>query len=155
MNGLLAAEGRFYWATSKYSKFFASVSGAVTEQLDAELQLTLGGDNGLRGYPLRYQSGTSRALLTLEQRYYTKWYPFRLFHVGAAAFFDMGRTWGTDVNGFESAGLLKDIGLGLRLGSSRSSFGNVIHIDLAFPLDGAGDDDIDDVQLLVTTKGSF
>ena len=47
------------------------------------------------------------------------------------------------------------LGLGLRLGSSRSSFGNVIHIDLAFPLDGAGDDDIDDVQLLVTTKGSF
>ena len=155
VNGLLGAEGRFYWATSRYSKFFASVSGAVTEQLDPELQLTLGGDNGLRGYPLRYQSGTSRALLTLEQRYYTKWYPFRLFHVGAAAFFDMGRTWGTDVNGFESAGLLKDVGFGLRLGSSRSSFGNVIHIDLAFPLDDAGGDDIDDVQLLVTTKGSF
>jgi hypothetical protein len=29
----------------------------------------------------------------------------------------------------------------------------VIHIDLAFPLDGG--DDIDDVQLLVETKGSF
>jgi outer membrane translocation and assembly module TamA len=155
VNGLLGAEGRFYLETSKYSKFFASVSGAVTEQLDPELQLTLGGDNGLRGYPLRYQAGTARALLTLEQRYYTKWYPFRLFHVGAAAFFDMGRTWGTDVTGAESAGLLKDVGLGLRLGSSRSSFGNVIHIDLAFPLDSAEGDDIDSVQLLVTTKGSF
>jgi hemolysin activation/secretion protein len=150
---LLGAEGRFYWETSKYSKFFASVSGAVSEQLDQELQLTLGGDNGLRGYPLRYQAGTARALLTLEQRYYTKWYPFRLFYVGAAAFFDMGRTWGTDVTGAESAGLLKDVGVGLRLGSSRSSFGNVVHIDLAFPLDG--DDDIDSVQLLVTTKRTF
>ena len=155
VNGLLSAEGRFYWATSKYSKFFASVSGAAAEQLDPELQLTLGGDNGLRGYPLRYQAGTSRALLTLEQRYYTKWYPFRLFHVGAAAFFDMGRTWGTDVTGAGSAGLLKDVGVGLRLGSSRSSFGNVIHIDLAFPLDSAPGDDIDSVQLLVTTKASF
>ncbi len=153
VNGLLSAEGRFYWATSKNSKFFASVSGAAAEQLDQELQLTLGGDNGLRGYPLRYQAGTSRALLTLEQRYYTKWYPFRLFHVGAAAFVDVGRTWGTDVTGAESAGLLKDIGIGLRLGSSRSSFGNVVHIDLAFPLDG--DEDIDSVQFLVTTKGSF
>jgi outer membrane protein assembly factor BamA len=91
--------------------------------------------------------------MTLEQRYYSKWYPFRLFHVGAAAFFDMGRTWGTDVTGFQSSGLLRDVGIGLRLGSSRSSFGNVLHIDLAFPLDGG--DDIDSVQLLVTTKGSF
>jgi outer membrane translocation and assembly module TamA len=153
VNGLLSAEGRFYWQTSKYSKFYASVSGAAAEQLDPELQLTLGGDNGLRGYPLRYQAGTARALLTLEQRYYTKWYPFRLFHVGAAAFFDMGRTWGTDVTGAESAGLLKDVGVGLRLGSSRSSFGNVVHLDVAFPLDG--DKDIDSVQFLVTTKRSF
>ena len=132
---------------------YAAVSGALTEDLDEETQLLLGGDNGLRGYPLRYQAGTARALLTLEQRYYTKWYPFRLFHVGAAAFFDMGRTWGTDVTGLESDGLLKDVGIGLRLGSSRSSFGNVIHIDLAFPLDGG--DDIDSVQLLVQTKASF
>ncbi len=152
-NGLLGAEGRVYWNTTRRSKFYASVSGAVTEQLDAELQLTLGGDNGLRGYPLRYQAGTARGLLTLEQRYYTNWYPFRLFHVGAAAFFDMGRTWGTDVTGARSLGLLKDVGFGLRLGSSRSSFGNVLHIDLAFPLDGT--DDIDQVQLLVQTKRSF
>jgi hypothetical protein len=152
-NGIIGAEGRFYWPTSKHSKFYVAVSGAVTENLDDESQLLLGGDNGLRGYPLRYQAGTARGLLTIEQRYYTKWYPFRLFHVGAAAFFDMGRTWGTDVTGLESDGLLKDVGIGLRLGSSRSSFGNVIHIDLAFPLDGG--DDIDSVQLLVQTKASF
>ena len=153
VNGVVAAEGRYYRATSSRSKFYAAVSGAVTEQLDTEQQLLLGGDNGLRGYPLRYQAGTARALFTVEQRYYTKWYPFRLFHVGAAAFFDMGRTWGRDVTGLESSGLLKDVGVGLRLGSSRSSFGNVLHIDLAFPLDGG--DDIDSVQLLVQTKGSF
>ena len=135
------------------SKFYLDVSGALADDLDAERQLLLGGDNGLRGYPLRYQAGTSRALLTVEERYYTDWYPFHLFYVGAAAFFDVGRTWGTDVTGAESAGWLRDVGIGLRLGSSRSSFGNVIHIDLAFPLDG--DDDIDDVQLLVKTKARF
>jgi hemolysin activation/secretion protein len=129
------------------------MSGALANDLDAERQLLLGGDNGLRGYPLRYQAGTSRALFTVEERYYTDWYPFHLFYVGAAGFFDMGRTWGTDITGAESAGWLRDIGIGLRLGSSRSSFGNVIHIDLAFPLDG--DEDIDDVQLLVETKVRF
>ena len=152
-NGILSAETRYYRQTSKNSKFYALVSGTTTEALDAENQLLLGGDNGLRGYPLRYQAGTSRALLTLEQRYYTGWYPFHLFHVGAAAFFDMGRTWGSDVAASENLGLLKDVGIGLRFGSSRSSFGNVIHVDLAFPLDG--DDSIDSVQLLIETKASF
>ncbi len=153
VNGIVGAEARYYWKTSARSKFFGSVSGTATEQLDQDQQLTLGGDTGLRGYPYAYQAGTSRALLTLEQRYYTKWYPFRLFHVAGAAFFDMGRTWGTDVTGETSLGLLKDVGIGLRLGSSRSAFGNVVHIDLAFPLDGA--DDIDQVQFVVETKGQF
>jgi hemolysin activation/secretion protein len=153
VNGIVGAEARYYWKTSARSKFFGSVSGTATEQLDQDQQLTLGGDTGLRGYPFAYQAGTSRALLTLEQRYYTKWYPFRLFHVAGAAFFDMGRTWGTDVTGATSLGLLKDVGIGLRLGSSRSAFGNVVHIDLAFPLDGT--DDIDQVQFVVETKGQF
>ena len=153
VNGIVGAEARYYWKTSARSKFFASMSGTATEQLDQDQQLTLGGDTGLRGYPFAYQAGTSRALLTLEQRYYTKWYPFRLFHVAGAAFFDMGRTWGTDVTGATSLGLLKDVGIGLRLGSSRSAFGNVVHIDLAFPLDGT--DDIDQVQFVIETKGQF
>ena len=60
-----------------------------------DVQLLLGGDNGLRGYPLRYEAGTSRGLLTVEQRVFTDWYPFRLVRVGAASFTDVGRTWGT------------------------------------------------------------
>lgn len=152
-DGVLSAEARYYRRTSGRFKFFASVSGTVTENLDPEQQLLLGGDNGLRGYPLRYQAGTSMALLTLEERYYTDWYPFRLFHVAGAVFYDMGRTWGTDVTGATSAGLLKDVGIGLRLGSSRSAFGNVLHVDLAFPLDG--DPSISNVQFVVETKGQF
>jgi hypothetical protein len=152
-NAVLSAEARYYQQTSAKTKFFATINGTVSEALDADRQILLGGEEGLRGYPLRYQAGTSRALFTLEERYYTGWYPFRLFHVAAAAFFDMGRTWGTDVTGATSDGLLKDVGVGLRLGSSRSAFGNVIHIDLAFPLDG--DDDIDSVQLVVETKIRF
>ncbi len=45
----------------------------VGQNLDADHELSLGGDNGLRGYPLRFQTGSSRALLTLEERYYTKY----------------------------------------------------------------------------------
>jgi hypothetical protein len=49
--------------------------------------------------------------------------------------------------------LLRDLGVGLRLGNSRSALGNVLHIDLAFPLDG--DPSIKSVQLLVETKEKF
>ena len=65
----------------------------------------------------------------------------------------MGRTWGTDVTGSTSDGLLKDVGIGLRVGSSRSACGTVIHIALAFPLDGG--DDIDSVQYVIETKQRF
>ncbi|MCH8059447.1 MAG: BamA/TamA family outer membrane protein, partial [Proteobacteria bacterium] len=113
----------------------------------------LGGDNGLRGYPLRYQGGDKSVLITLEQRLFTDWYPFRLFRFGGAAFFDAGRTWGQSPSGGENLGWLRDVGLGLRIGNSRSSIGRILHIDLAYPLDGNGD--ISTVQLLIEAKRSF
>jgi hemolysin activation/secretion protein len=152
-NALYSAEARYYWRVSQSQLFFASLSGTISKNLDQDQQVLLGGDNGLRGYPLRYQDGSSRALFTLEQRVYTKYYLFRLFHVGGAVFFDMGRTWGRGTVSGPTEGLLKDVGVGLRFGSSRSAFGNVIHVDLAFPLDG--DSSIDKVQLVVETKKSF
>ena len=69
--------------------------------------------------------------------------------MGAAVFFDAGQSWGEDVNGSPSLGVLKDVGVGLRIGNSRSS-GSVIHLDVAFPLDG--DNSIQGLQWLVRTK---
>jgi hemolysin activation/secretion protein len=129
------------------------LSGTAGSNLDVDEQVLLGGDNGLRGYPLRYQAGTGRVLFTAEQRVFTNWFPFQLFNVGGAVFFDMGRTTGRDPLGTQSQGLLKDVGVGLRLGNSRSALGNVLHIDLAFPLDG--DASISSMQVIVETKRSF
>jgi hemolysin activation/secretion protein len=80
---------------------------------------------------------------------------FRLFNVGGAAFYDMGRTWGTTLVPTPQLGLLKDAGVGLRLGNARSSFGSVIHIDLAVPFDRSSQTHIDSVQFLVSTEQSF
>ena len=152
-NASLEWSSRYYLRQSVHRVFFASLCGTLTSHRDPEEQLLLGGDNGLRGYPLRYQAGDASALVTLEQRFYTDWQPLKLFNVGAAVFFDAGRVWGRDEFAAPPAGLLKDVGLGLRLGSARSGLGNVLHIDLAFPLDGGSD--IDSVQLLVETRRSF
>jgi outer membrane protein assembly factor BamA len=147
---LLDSAVRYYWRDWGEHLLFFTLEGAVARNLDPEKQVLLGGDSGLRGYPLRYQDGDARLLFTLEQRFFTDYYPFHLLHIGGAVFFDAGRTWG---GGASQLGLLRDVGLGLRLSSSRSGLGNVIHIDLAFPLDG--DPSIKSTQWLVTTKASF
>lgn len=152
-DGQLDANSRFYLRQSERSVFFAAASASLTSNLDPETQLLLGGDNGLRGYPLRYQAGTANALVTLEERFYTTWQPLKLFNVGAAVFFDAGRSWGHDDYAAAPSGWLKDVGVGLRLGSVRSGLGNVLHIDLAMPLDRANG--IDAVQLLIETRKSF
>jgi len=147
------AGAKYYWRWRTDWLLYAGFSGTVTDSLDPDMQLLLGGDNGLRGYPLRYESGTSRALFTVEQRVYTDWYPFRLVRVGGAIFADVGRTWGSGVIGNSDPGLLRDVGFGLRLGNTRSGLGNVLHIDFAFPLNHIPG--IQRFQVLVQTMQTF
>jgi len=156
-NLLASGSLRYYIRDFGNNVFYAAAEGEFGQHLDAENQILLGGDNGLRGYPLRYQSGDRRILFTLEQRFFSDREYFHLLHVGAAVFFDAGRAW---YNTFPDPyffpterPLLKDAGIGLRLGSSRSSRAALVHLDLAFPLNG--DSSIKRVQWLVTTNETF
>ncbi len=150
---LVSGSARYYRPQGTRTLFYAAASAAALHNPDVGDLLLLGGDNGLRGYPLRYQSGEQRVLFTLEERVYTDWYPFRLFRVGGAVFFDYGRAWGGDIQNTANPGWLSDVGFGLRLLSARSAFGNVLHADVAFPLNA--DPSIDSVQFLLKTKASF
>jgi outer membrane protein assembly factor BamA len=151
---LLTGTMRYYAPQSPRALFFASVSGAVAKSPDISDVLQLGGDNGLRGYPLRYQTGDRRMLLTLEQRVYTDYFPFRLFRVGGAVFYDVGRAWGGPFGqGEANPGWLSYFGFGLRILSARSAFGNVIHADIAFPLSSGPN--IKSTQFLVKSRTSF
>ncbi|HWN47644.1 MAG TPA: hypothetical protein VNM71_09800 [Steroidobacteraceae bacterium] len=151
--GLFTAASRYYFRQSPRRVLFLNLSATAGTNLDADQQILLGGDNGLRGYPLRYQSGEGRWLFTAEQRLFSNWYPFQMFNVGGAVFYDMGATWGQDPLGTPSQGVLKDVGFGLRFGNSRSALGNVLHVDVAYPLDG--DASARHVQFLIETKKSF
>ena len=152
-HNLFSGSMRYYAPHSKRALFYVGASGDFVKNPDVSDLLTLGGDNGLRGYPLRYQSGDRRALLTLEERIYTDWYPFRLFRVGGAVFFDVGRAWGGENVNTVNPGWLSDVGFGLRILSARSAFGNVWHADVAFPLNP--DSNIESVQFLFTGKYSY
>jgi outer membrane protein assembly factor BamA len=153
VNTRFGFNARFYNKITDKRLVFLTLEGIWGNDLDLDNLVELGGDTGLRGYPLRYQTGESKVLVTAEQRYFTDWYPFRLFRVGGAIFADIGRTWGENPVGGPPLGWLKDIGVGLRLGSTRSTGRDVVHIDIAFPLDG--DPSIDDVQFLIGSKKSF
>jgi hypothetical protein len=133
--------------------FYASLDVAAAHHLDGERQILLGGDNGLRGYPLRYQDGDRRFLLTVEQRFYSDWHVLELFRVGAALFFDVGSAWFAGSGDPSSLGALRDVGCGLRLASSRSARAAMTHVDVAFPLDG--DRTIRRIQFLVSTHETF
>ncbi len=150
---LFGVEGKYYLPQSVRWLFYAAASAAVLTNPDVQEMLLLGGDNGLRGYPQRYQAGDKRVLLSLEERVYTSWFPFHLFRVGAAGFLDVGRAWGGPHVNTSNPGWLTNVGAGLRFTSPRTSRSDVLHIDVAFPLNRTPD--IDTVQVLVTGKASF
>ncbi len=151
----LGLQAQYYAPQSSHWLLYA---GAALDHLwrpDPNEGLQLGGDNGLRGYPLRYQSGTRRALFTVEERFFTDLYIWRLFRVGGAAFLDAGRAWkgSPEMSNTENPGWLGNVGAGLRIMSARSAFGNVLHVDLAMPLGAQGD--IKRLQFLLKSRTSF
>lgn len=153
VNSLLNISARYYRTQSEKHLFFATLSATAGHSLDLDNRVEIGGDRGLRGYPLRYQNGDSRMLLSIEQRFFTDWYPFRLVRIGGAIFADAGRVWGEDPVAGRRFNWLSDVGFGLRFAPTRSSAGKMIHLDIAFPL--GGDDSIDSVQFLLESKRAF
>jgi len=157
-DAVFSVAARHYWRQTARHMLFTGLAVDHGVDLDVDKQLTLGGDNGLRGYPIRYRTGQGRWLFTVEERVFTDWYPFRLFSVGAAAFFDMGGVSGSSLvpappPAEPSRKVLRDIGFGLRLGNMRSALGNVVHIDVAHPLDG--DPSISRIQVIIEAKRTF
>jgi outer membrane protein assembly factor BamA len=134
---------------------------AVAHNPPLDKQLVLGGDTGLRGYPTRYQIGDSWFLVTVEERYYSDIYPLRMFRLGAAVFADVGRAWfRQDAPGWvppdRSAGYfdtLANVGVGLRLESTRTRRDRLLHVDVSLPVrDGP---DTRNLEFTVTVKQSL
>jgi len=150
---LFSGSVQYYVPHARRALFYVTASADVVRNPLVSDLLLLGGDNGLRGYPLRYQSGEQRALFTVEERVYMDWFPLRLFRVGGAVFYDIGRAWGGPFDNTVNPGWLSDAGFGLRILNDRASFGNVLHADIAFPLNP--DANIRSMQFLVKSYANF
>ncbi|EQD55045.1 hypothetical protein B2A_05901, partial [mine drainage metagenome] len=68
-NGLVSASLTNFDEQSSHWLLYSALTARAGRRLALDNQILLGGDNGLRGYPLRYQDGTASALFTIEERW--------------------------------------------------------------------------------------
>ncbi|MEW5806610.1 MAG: BamA/TamA family outer membrane protein [Acidobacteriota bacterium] len=149
---MLSFSSSYFNTRFKNQTIFLKLSGDIGQNLDREEQFLLGGDTGLRGYPVRFLDGSRQLLFTLEDRIFTNVELFHLFNIGMAVFFDAGAVW-NDQEEFGTSAFRKDVGVGLRIGQRRSALSNVVHIDLAYPLDKV--EGKRKLQFLVMTSETF
>ncbi len=103
--------------------------------LDPELQLRLGAESGLRGYPVRQFNGNRSFLLTAEARWFLLDDFAKLVSLGAAAFADAGYVW-PDGSPMALRDLRSDVGFSLLVGGNRvASSSPGVRFDLAYALD--------------------
>ena len=153
-NVLSTGEVRYHHNFNHGAQLFSALEVSHAHNLFDNQQLLLGGDNGMRGYPSRYQEGDRHFLFTLEQRFYLGREYWRLFNLGAVVFGDIGRAWFPGKNNGINGGVLRDAGFGLRFSPTRAGKNIVLHLDFAFPLDNE-DDQVDDFQINFEAKTHF
>ncbi|MBT1445337.1 hypothetical protein KJI95_12470 [Shewanella sp. JM162201] len=123
----------FYQINPKWTAYGKAVVG-TSNNTYVDTTLALGDETGLRGYPNDYQHGDHQWLLSAEIRNYPNINLYQLAELGWAAFIDVGQAFGgPEAERNEVSGPIGSIGIGARIYSSRSSYGNVAHIDLTVP----------------------
>lgn len=111
--------------------FVMHAESAYAQNIDAENQLQLGGDTGLRGFKVRSFTGNKSTLVNLEGRAY---YPHELLHVaylGGACFVDTGQVQ-PQGSPYSVRDVHASVGVGIRVALTRSTAGSVYRFDVAY-----------------------
>lgn len=137
-----------YWRPAPFPRHTLVLRGAAAGGwfTRTPFQLTLGGDDALRGYrPQRFPGGR-RVVGTIEDRIYFGW-PFRdVLDLGATLFADVGRIYPGDVPFGLDSGWRASVGAGLR-GSFPAGGRTTYRIDVAMPVGGSS---YKDARLIVS-----
>ena len=151
----LAVTNTWQWRINPFARrqWLLDLRLDYTRNLTRDRQLLLGGDNGLRGYPSRFQTGDRSFLLNIERRRIYDAHRLRLFYLGSAVFMDVGRAWFKGRDNGESGGTLTNVGFGLRVIPSRFRSDRILSVDLAFPLQSGPD--IDSYEISIRGRQTF
>jgi hypothetical protein len=123
----------YYNHFSPRQTFAFHVQGECIVEPEADAQILLGGDRGLRGYQLNQFAGNKLLLANVENRFFLVDDMLRVMGLGSVVFVDAGYVWDPG----ESVALddvKANIGTGLRFHISRSSLGHVLRLDVAYAL---------------------
>lgn len=131
-DGYASGYSEVQWKPIWLTSTFLSVSWANLFASEKSQQLILGEENGLNGYPNFYYAGQARILIEAEQRLFPR------FEVGTvvpalAVFANAGNTF-PEYDDFDADELHYSLGLGLRLGASKTVQKVVNHVNLAWPI---------------------
>ena len=147
----------FYNFNTNWSFYFNNVN-VLSKNQYLDQPVVVGGDTGLRGFPLEYQHGEHSVKFTSEIRYYPHINILKLIDLAGVAFIDTARTFGK----IEAEGALDNIengwlssaGIGARLYSPHAGGGHhVIHIDFVFPQ--SNNSNVNDFEIRLEAKQSF
>ncbi len=151
---LVKISAEYFYQLNRNWGFYLSNNNVVSKNQYLDQPITMGGNTGLRGFPLQYQHGKNSIKATSEIRYYPEINLFKLFDLAGVAFVDIGRTYGQSTVKNIEEGWIGSAGVGIRLHSPHSG-GNhpIIHIDFAFPQ--SNNPNIDTFEIRVQAKKSF
>jgi hypothetical protein len=105
--------------------------GIGGERVPRDFQVSTGGLEGLRAYPVHALSGRRLWRFNAEDRWTVGHEYWQLVTLGAAAFYDAARAWGPGAGGTDWH---HDVGVGLRVALPHSSQNRVMRLDVAFPM---------------------
>ena len=133
-NSIAAVSARYLQKHSRRTAFVGKFDYRHGRSLDPEVQLRLGAETGLRGYPVRQFTGTRSLLLTAEERVFFADDVWQLFSFGVAGFVDSGFVW-PEGNPVDLGDLRTGIGISLLVGSHRLASRGGVRFDLGYALD--------------------
>ena len=125
-NALVGADARAYVLKGAWT-LVGRLGTLVGWNQDPENQITLDGTTGVRGYRLHAVNGDRRLVANAEARLFLVPEILSLLSFGVAGFGDAGFSWGPP----DGAWRLADVGVGLRVGITRSSRNALVRIDVA------------------------
>ncbi|AZQ85245.1 hypothetical protein EKO29_15445 [Colwellia sp. Arc7-635] len=142
----------FHKFNNNWGGYFKNITQSSKNQF-LDSPLVLGGETGVRGFPLQYQHGEHSTQFTFEARYYPHINIYKLLELGGAAFIDTGRVFGQSELSKTQSPWMTSVGLGARLYSTHSSEARVIHLDIIKPI--TSDLNVNNIEFRITTKHSF
>lgn len=128
-------DGRWYFLPPGHTIVLGAL-GIAGSNVSRDFQVSIGGLNGLRAYPVNEVTGRQAWRMNAEDRWIFSPEDWTFVKIASAVFYDAARAWGAGAGGI---GWHHDAGVGLRLAVPQFGLSQVLRIDVAWPISPSRD----------------